>query len=92
MVIERFAQGARAVYERAETTGRLLPPGLRYVDSWVTESLDRCFQLMETDDPRLLDDWMEQWRDLVVFEDVVPVIGSAEAASRATADRRHGAP
>ena len=86
MVIERFAQGARPVYERAATTGRLLPPGLRYVDSWVAESLDRCFQLMETDDPRLLDEWIEQWRDLVVFVDVVPVIGSAEAALRATAD------
>jgi Protein of unknown function (DUF3303) len=83
MVIERFVQGARPVYERAATTGRLLPTGLHYLDSWVSESLDRCFQLMETDDPRLLDEWMKQWSDLVVFEDVVPVASSAEAASRA---------
>jgi hypothetical protein len=86
MVIERFGHGARPVYERAATTGRLLPPGLRYVDSWVSESLDRCFQLMETDDPRLLDQWMEQWNDLVVFEDVVAVTSSTEAASRALSD------
>ena len=65
MVIERFVQGARPVYERAATTGRLLPPGLHYLDSWVSESLDRCFQLMETDDPRLLDEWMKQWSALL---------------------------
>lgn len=85
MLVERFAQGARPVYERAEITGRLLPPGLHYVESWVAESLDKCFQLMETDDPRLLDDWMKQWSDLVVFEDVVAVTTSAEAASRSLA-------
>jgi hypothetical protein len=85
MVIERFARGAQLVYERATRTGRMLPPGLHYVDSWVDEPLHRCFQLMETDDPRLLDEWMERWSDLVVFEDVVPVIDSTEAASRALA-------
>lgn len=85
MVIERFTHGARPVYERART-GRMLPPGLRYVDSWISEPLDRCFQLMETDDPSLLEEWMAQWGDLVIFEAVVPVIPSAEAASRALAD------
>ena len=36
----------------------------------------RCFQLMETDDRALLEEWMSQWRDLVEFE-VVPVLASA---------------
>jgi hypothetical protein len=35
----------------------MLPPGLVYVDSWTDEQrLDRCFQLMETEEPRLFDE------------------------------------
>jgi hypothetical protein len=61
----------------------MLPQGLDYVESWIEErSLDRCFQLMETEDPRLFDQWIANWSDLVRFE-VVPVISSAEAAGRA---------
>jgi hypothetical protein len=82
MVIERFVHGARPVYERAAEQGRMLPPGLVYVDSWIDESLERCFQLMETKDPALFDEWIAQWSDLGEFE-VVPVIGSAEASARA---------
>jgi hypothetical protein len=82
MVIERFVHGARPVYERAAERGRMLPEGLVYVDSWIDESLERCFQLMETDDPALFDDWIANWTDLGEFE-VVPVIGSAEASARA---------
>jgi hypothetical protein len=83
MVVETFLDGPQPVYERAAERGRMLPPGLVYVDSWIDErTLDRCFQLMETDDPSLFDVWIAQWRDLAEFE-VVPVIGSAEAAARA---------
>jgi hypothetical protein len=82
MVIETFVQGARPVYERAAEKGRMLPPGLLYLDSWIDERLQRCFQLMETDDPGALDDWMGEWSDLVRFE-IVPLIGSTEAAARA---------
>jgi Protein of unknown function (DUF3303) len=81
IVVERFTQGARPVYERAAERGRMVPDGLRYVDSWVEESLDRCFQLMETDDPRLFDEWTARWSDLADFE-VVPVLTSADAAAR----------
>jgi Protein of unknown function (DUF3303) len=84
MVVERFVQGARPVYERAARQGRMLPPGLAYVDSWVDERLDRCFQLMETDDPSLLDVWIAGWSDLAAFE-IVPVLDSAEASARALA-------
>jgi hypothetical protein len=82
MVIETFTQGARPVYERAAERGRMLPEGLIYVDSWVDESLERCFQLMETDDLALFDEWIANWRDLGEFE-VVPVVDSFEAARRA---------
>ena len=82
MVVEEFVQGARPVYERAAERGRMLPPGLEYVDSWIDESLECCFQLMETDDPALIDQWIAQWSDLARFE-VVPVLSSEEAAGRA---------
>jgi hypothetical protein len=82
MVVEEFVQGARPVYERAAERGRMLPPGLEYVDSWIDASLERCFQLMETDDPALIDDWIAKWSDLARFE-VVPVLSSDEAAGRA---------
>jgi Protein of unknown function (DUF3303) len=83
MVIERYRSGAGPVYERAAARGRMLPAGLAYVTSWVAAGeLDRCFQLMETDDPALFGAWTRHWDDLVSFE-VVPVITSAEAAARA---------
>lgn len=82
MIVEEFVHGARPVYERARDQGRMLPDGLEYVDSWVDERLERCFQLMETDDPRLIDAWIAAWSDLVRFE-VVPLVGSDEAARRA---------
>jgi hypothetical protein len=81
MVVETYVHGARPVYERAAASGRMLPPGLAYIDSWVDEHLQRCYQLMETDDPTLLDSWTAAWSDLVEFE-IVPVISSSEAAAR----------
>ena len=83
MVIERFKSrdAATAVYKRFAERGRMLPVGLTYVDSWVEESLDRCFQLMETADPKLFDEWISCWSDLVDFE-VIPVTSSAAAAER----------
>jgi hypothetical protein len=82
MVIERYLAGPGPVYERAASHGRMLPAGLTYIDSWVADgALDRCFQLMETDDPALFDVWTQRWRDLVEFQ-VFAVVGSAEAAAR----------
>ena len=84
MVIETYLNGPEPVYERARASGRMLPAGLRYVESWVDErGLDRCFQLMETDDASLFDQWIARWSDLVAFE-VVAVVGSDEASARAT--------
>ena len=80
MVIERFKNGnAAPVYQRFRERGRLTPPGLRYVSSWVEQGFGRCFQLMECDDVELLREWISQWDDLVDFE-VAPVMTSAEAA------------
>jgi len=56
----------------------MLPEGLKYIDSWVEPNYDRCFQLMETDDPALFDQWIANWDDLMDFE-IIPVITSKEA-------------
>ena len=82
MIVERFRNGdARPVYTRFRERGRLAPPGLTYVSSWVDDELRICFQLMETGDRALIDEWIANWRDLVSFE-VYPVIESADAAKR----------
>jgi len=80
MVVEHF-RDAPAVYRRFRERGRMAPEGLRYVASWVDEKIERCFQVMETDDRRLLDQWMANWSDLTDFE-VYPVMTSAEAAEQ----------
>ena len=87
MVIERFKAGAAAeIYRRARERGRMLPPGLEYLDSWVDLDLSRCFQLMQTADVKLIETWIAAWTDLVEFE-VVPVQGSADAARASEAAR-----
>jgi hypothetical protein len=80
MVIERFKGGdAAPVYRRFRDRGRLMPQGLAYVSSWVDATLTHCYQLMETEDPALLDQWIANWSDVVDFE-VHAVMTSEEAA------------
>jgi len=81
MVIEHFRPGnAAQVYRRFRERGRMAPEGLRYVASWVDFKYERCFQLMETDDEALFQQWTVNWDDLCDFE-IVPVRTSAEAAA-----------
>lgn len=81
MIVEHFRNGDPVpVYRRFRDRGRLAPDGLRYLASWVTGDFCRCFQVMECDDPGLLEQWMANWRDLVEFE-VVAVRTSAEAVA-----------
>ena len=83
MVIENFRPGkADAIYRRLEELGRHMPAGLSYVGSWITDDLTRCYQVMECDEARLLDEWISHWADLMDFE-VVPVISSSEAREKA---------
>jgi hypothetical protein len=82
MVVEHFKHGDPApVYRRFRERGRLAPEGLTYISSWVDDTMQRCYQVMETDDRSLLDQWIAAWHDLIDFE-VHPVITSAEAAAR----------
>ena len=85
MVIETFRPGCKArVYERFEAKGRMLPKGLAYIDSWVENDGDRCFQLMETEQPELFEKWTAQWSDLVAFEivELTEKLGGSRAPAR----------
>jgi len=69
MVVETFKQGCvKEVYERFQKKGRMMPPGLNYINSWREKDGNRCFQLMETDDPTLFSEWTKHWEDLMHFE------------------------
>ncbi|HYV97792.1 MAG TPA: DUF3303 family protein [Gemmatimonadaceae bacterium] len=79
VVIEHFRDGNPVpVYRRFRDQGRGMPGGLQYISSWVTQDLQHCYQVMETDRRELLDGWIASWSDLVDF-DVHPVVTSAEA-------------
>jgi hypothetical protein len=78
MVIERFKPGAMpTIYRRLRDEGRSLPEGLTYVGSWIEANCERCFQLMECDDARLLQQWVLTWDGLIEGE-IVPVVPSAD--------------
>ena len=82
MVIEHFRNDdATPVYRRFRERGRMAPEGLAYIASWVNEGLSTGYQVMETPDPSLLEEWMRNWADLVEFE-VHPVMTSQDAAQR----------
>jgi len=82
MVVESFRGGDPVpVYRRLRDDGRGLPDGVRYVASWVSDDLARCFQVVDCDDRVALDGWVAAWSDLVEF-DVVPVVTSGEAQAR----------
>jgi len=82
MVLERYRNADPApVYRRFRERGRMAPEGVSYISSWITQDLSTCYQVMETSDRALLEEWMRHWSDIVDFE-VVPVITSKEAAER----------
>ena len=78
MVIERFKPGAAPdIYRRFEQRGRMMPDELEYVSSWISYDLNTCWQLMQTDNVSLFDQWTSNWNDLMDFE-IIPVRTSAE--------------
>lgn len=85
MVIETFRdQDMIPVYRRFRDAGRGLPEGLVYRDSWIEATFGRCFQLMECDDARLLQQWVLHWRGAGVTFEIVPVVPSAETRAIVT--------
>ncbi|MFX0203704.1 MAG: DUF3303 domain-containing protein [Candidatus Hodarchaeota archaeon] len=82
MIVEYFKnKDPKPVYRRFREHGRLTPEGLKYISSWVDDKMQQCFQLMETDDRRLIDEWISNWSDIIDFE-VFPVISSKEAVEK----------
>ena len=78
MVVEHFWPGkTKEIYRRLQEKGRTMPEGLKYIDSWVSANCNRCWQLMECDDPALFQAWVLEWEDLATFE-IIPVVPSKE--------------
>lgn len=79
MIIERFKDADMVpIYKRVRDEGRMLPDGLKYLDSWVEPNFSRCFQLMECDDLRLLQEWILKWRGTGTSFEIVPVVSSSD--------------
>ena len=79
MLIERFRDNDMLpIYKKVRDEGRMLPEGLKYVDSWVEPNFSRCFQLMECNDLRLMQEWSLQWRGSGVTIEIIPVVSSKE--------------
>jgi len=88
MVIERFRDAA-TVYRRFEASGRMIPEGVSYVDSWVAADGSHCYQLMDCASEADLQPWIDAWSDLVDFE-VVAVTDSATASGKFNPARENG--
>jgi len=81
MVVERFRnQDARSIYRRLRDQDRMMPDGLKFVSSWVSADVSRCFQLMECDDVTLFQRWVAEWSDLMEFE-IVPVVAGKDTGA-----------
>jgi hypothetical protein len=79
MVVERFRDNDMIpIYQCLSESGRSLPDGLEYLDSWIEPNFSRCFQLMRCDDPRLFQKWVLQWRGFGATFEIVPVVSSKE--------------
>ena len=82
MVIEKFKrEKVKDLYKRFEEKGRLMPDGLTYINSWITEDVSACYQLMETHDIHKLHEWINNWNDFADFE-IIPVITSQQAKEK----------
>ncbi len=82
LIIERFHPGkVKTLYKRFEENGRMLPEGVKYINSWIDTQLSICWQVMESDAEQKVHEWISCWNDLADFE-VIPVITSAEAKQR----------
>lgn len=50
MIIETFKPGnLKEIYQRLEEKGRMQPDGLTYINSWIDEKMEACYQITEAD-------------------------------------------
>ncbi len=82
MVIERFHPGkVQDIYKRFDEKGRMMPEGVEYINSWINTDVSICYQVMKSPSEEKLQEWINNWNDIVDFE-VIPVTSSAEARTK----------
>lgn len=80
MVIEKY-KNKEAVYKRFREKGRMMPEGVSYVNSWVSEDGNTCYQINEAQNEELLYEWSSNWNDVTDFA-FIPVISSQEMSDK----------
>lgn len=79
MVIETFPNSDPVpIYQHLRDAGRGLPDGLEYINSWIEPNFRRCFQVMQCDDLRLIQQWALYWRPVGIDFEIVPVVESKD--------------
>ena len=82
MIVERFKkEHIKELYARFDAKGRMLPEGVNYLDSWINEDVETCYQLMESENLEKVKEWVSYWKDLADFE-IIPVIDSKTAKEK----------
>lgn len=82
MIIETFHKSkVKTLYERFDQKGRLLPNGVVYLNSWIDQNVEVCYQLMESESLEKLQEWVNNWNDLADFQ-IIPIISSDEARKK----------
>lgn len=80
MIIENYKPGkTEEIYNRFSEKGRMLPSGTEFIDSWIAENLQTCYQVMKSESLEKINEWIDHWKDLVDFE-IISVISSSEAS------------
>ncbi len=83
LIIEHFKKDKTLeLYKRFEEKGRMLPDGVKYINSWIDEKVETCYQIMESESLEKLKEWIGKWEDLASFE-IIPVLNSLEARQSA---------
>lgn len=80
MIIEKY-KNKEAVYKRFIEKGRMMPEGVSYVNSWVSEDGNTCYQINEAQNEELLYEWSSNWNDVTDFA-FIPVISSQEMSDK----------
>ncbi len=87
MIVETFhLDKVKRLYKRFEEKGRMLPEGVQYINSWITEDVTICYQMMESDTEKKIYEWIQNWIDLSDFK-VIPVITSSQAKEKVFAEK-----
>ncbi len=60
----------KAVSDRLEEKGYMLPSGILHLATWIDADLNRGFELIKTYDLRLIRKWMLKWTDIADFRAV----------------------